>query len=354
MRRYNTLFEIDLLHDYYKKGYGKDLTIMPTEECSNYLRNNKIVFRTTLKGFKVSYPSVDDKGTPLIKLSDNKFMFAFGLKNPSEFLSITDLNIGGNKLANGNIIQFNNDPLNAQSVIPSVLHLLKPNEFTYTFPYKAEDLEIDVATLEILDFDDTNDQLLIFSDIEPDELGFYSQKLKLPVKNNKKYIFRISDTNHSSEDLVVYIDNELNKKNVFGLIEINYNSNTLDKYQLQFTRKKSYWKYIIVNKNALIDFSSEKLELSDTTIDTVSPYEVYDFSSQLQPDDEVSINGNETAVFKSEELIPYYEVPKLNIQLKKVSGPPHPTEVKLYSHLPNPKISGIVNKDNEAEIYVFI
>ncbi|NOQ27985.1 MAG: hypothetical protein GQ564_21695 [Bacteroidales bacterium] len=354
MRTYKTLFEIDILHDYYKKGYGKDLIIIPTKECSDYIRNNKLVYRTTVKGFKVSYISVDDIGTPLINLSDKKFMFNFRLKDPSEFLSITDLDIGGNKLANGNIIQFKNDPLNVQSILPSVIHLLKPNEFTYTFPYKAVDPENDLATLEVLDFDNVNNQVLIFSDIEPDNLGYYTQKLKLPVRNGKKYILRISDTNNSSEDFVLYVDNELNKKNVFGLIEINYSSSALVNYQLQFNRKAAYWKYIIVNKNALIDFSSEQLELIDSTVDTVNPYDVYNFSNQLQPDDEININGYETAVFISETLIPYYEVPKLNIQLKKVSNPPHPTEIKLYSHLPNPKISGIVNNDNEAEIYVFI
>lgn len=354
MRTYKTLFEIDILHDYYKKTYGNDLIIIPTKECSDYIRNNKLVFRTTLKGFKVSYISVDDIGTPLITLSDKKFMFTFRLKNSSEFLSITDLNIGGNKLANGNVIQFKNDPIDAQSIIPSILHLLKPNEFTFTFPYKAEDLENDIATLEVLDFDNVNNQVLIFSDIEPDKLGYYSQKLKLPVKDGKKYILRISDSNHSNEDLILYTDNELNKQNIFGLIEINYSSSALDKYQLQFNRKKSYWKYIIVNKNALIDFSSEQLELIDSTVEIASPYEVYNFSNQLQPDDEINIDGCETAVFTSEKLIPCYEVPKLNIQLKKVSNPPHPTEIKLYSHLPNPKISGIVNDDNEAEIYVFI
>lgn len=354
MRAYKTLFEIDILHDYYIKGYGKDLTIVPTKECSDYIRNNKLVFRTTVKGFKVSYISVDEIGTPLITLSDKKFMFTFQLKNPEEFLGITDLDIGGNKLARGNIIQFKNDPIATQSIMPSVIQMLKPSEFTYTFPYKAVDLENDLATLEVLDFATASTQLFIYSDIKPDKLGNYLQKLELPLRNGEKYILRISDSNHSSEDLIVYVDNELNKKSVFGLIEINYSSSALEKYQLQFTRKTSYWKYIIVNKNALIDFSSEQLELIDSTVDTVSPYDVYIFNNQLQPDDELNINGFETAVFTSQELIPYYEVPKLNIQLKKVSGPPHPTEIKLYSHLPNPKISGIVNSDNEAEIYVFI
>ena len=106
MRAYKTLFEIDILHDYYIKGYGKDLIIVPTKECSDYIRNNKLVFRTTVKGFKVSYISVDEIGTPLITLSDKKFMFTFQLKNPEEFLGITDLDIGGNKLDRGNIIQF--------------------------------------------------------------------------------------------------------------------------------------------------------------------------------------------------------------------------------------------------------
>jgi hypothetical protein len=319
-----------------------------------YLVNNKMIFRKTNTGFKVAYTAIDDSGAPLITLGDYVFRFVCLLKNTREFYYRTKLVFGSASLGSGNVVCFSNKTVTSETLSSSIIHLVRPNEFSFTFPFQAVDKSGDTASLQILDFDNTSVIIDSFPVIKPDTFGYYNQKIELSPVNNTKYIFRIADSTHSSEDLVVYIDNNLYKQSFFGLVEINYNEDTLAKYKISLSRKESYWKFIIVNKNNLIDFTSEQLEVDDKTSSAEAPYSINNFTNTIQPDTTIKINGFETAVFKSDDLIPCYELPKLNLQLKRVAGAPHPHDIELITHLPNPGISGKVNEDNESEIYVFI
>lgn len=354
MRSYKTLFEVEVLHNYYKSGYSEDFEIYPVDDCMRYLVNNKMIFRKTNTGFKIAYMAIDDSGTPLITLGDYKFRFICLLKNTREFYYRTKLVFGSTSLGSGNVVCFSNKTVTSETFSSSIIHLVRPNEFTFIFPFLATDKSSDTASLEILDFDNTSNIIDSFSAIKPDTFGYYNQKIELPAVNNTRYIFRVSDSNHSSEDIVVQINNTLYRRNFFGLIEISYEEDTLAKYKLSLSRKESYWKFFIVNKNNLIDFTSEQLEINDITSSVEAPYSINNFTNTVQPDTDISINGFETAVFTSEDPIPCYESPKLNLQLKRVAGAPHPHDIELITHLPNPGISGKVNEDNESEIYVFI
>jgi hypothetical protein len=354
MRRFKKLFEVEVLHNFYKNGYCKDIDIYPTQECLQYLTNNKMVFRLTNSGFKVLYAATDTAGTPLIELNDNTFRFVCKLKNPQRFYYMTKMEFDSSVLEAGNNVCFTNSNVTTEALTESIIHRVVSNEFIYDFPFQATDVLLDEASLEILDFDDTSIVIESYSGIKPDELGNYKQKLEFKGIELKRYVFRVSDTNNPSQDIIIQVDNNLARENIFGLIEINYEENSLEKYTAQLLRKESYWKYIIVNKNNLIDFSSEELELNDTSGSASSPYDIYTFTNTVQPDADVSIEGCETAVFTSDALIPCYEVPKLNLQLKRVSGPPDTIDIELKSHLPNPVVHGKVNEDNESEIYVFI
>jgi len=67
---------------------------------------------------------------------------------------------------------------------------------------------------------------------------------------------------------------------------------------------------------------------------------------------DVLVNNMETLVFNSEQEIPFYEKPKLNIELQQTSN-----NEKVIANLPNPSPSGLrksfAGKD-ESEVYVFI
>ncbi|MBN2486392.1 MAG: hypothetical protein JXB34_10505 [Bacteroidales bacterium] len=64
------------------------------------------------------------------------------------------------------------------------------------------------------------------------------------------------------------------------------------------------------------------------------------------------VNELPSLVFRSEENIPFYELPKSNIQLRKASN-----NQTIAPHLPNPSLSTIRKAETgvpEAEVYVFI
>ena len=67
---------------------------------------------------------------------------------------------------------------------------------------------------------------------------------------------------------------------------------------------------------------------------------------------DVLINDLETLVFHSEQAIPFFEQPKLNIELQQASN-----NQKIVANLPNPSHGGIKKKfadQIESEVYVFI
>jgi hypothetical protein len=140
-------------------------------------------------------------------------------------------------------------------------------------------------------------------------------------------------------------------------VDITYDSTTnllyadTEEYELQFSRKETIWKYFIVNKNKKIQFSIENLSISDLG----SPdYGSTNFTREgAEPHDTVQINGLDTVIFKSDDPIPFYEIPKTSIQLEKDPG-----NTVLIANLPNPSHRGVAKDQGggsvESEIYVFI
>ena len=122
-------------------------------------------------------------------------------------------------------------------------------------------------------------------------------------------------------------------------------------------RQESFWKYFIVNKSGSIDLDAFSLTIENTSDENSSPYEnKYEFLKGQEPDPNIQINGYETIVFISKNKIPFYEDPLLSIELlkKDKTGGPAAEGISLIKHLPNPKQNGIINKNSESEIYVFL
>ena len=350
MVAFKNLFEVSTSHSYYKHGTTTDIIFAPTSPCARLIRNRKLLFKTNEGGFKIIYRSVDEKGTPLITLDNITFTFAIYLNNTSAFLSFTGLDTNENKYSAGKIVYFKNDPAANNQMSYDLLDLLKPNIFTYRFPFTANDPENDEASFEIED--SVGDTLLSSNLNKPNERGEYYFRIDLSKKPNGKYYFKTSDNSHSLTTETIYIDNELARQKLFGLIEIEYNENSLSKYTLKFERNIAKWAYYLVNESgiSLDDFNFEVLDESGD--DGSNVYQSYTFQGNQTPDPVNSVNGYETLVFVSNDKIPFYEVPKLNLKLKKVEvGSP---DVVLIKNLPNPDLNTIINKDDESEILVYI
>lgn len=353
---YYKLFNINALHSYYKDGICKNLSIVPTADCLKKIKNCKLLFRQTGNGFKIAYKAVDDLGTPLIDASGLLFTFVITLKDANELLNITNLNVDTQVFTSRKVLHFANNPVEVKTLTHKFIDYLKPQIFNYQLPFKAINLTSDIASLEVLAMNGTT-ILGPFTPISPDNDGCYYKKINLTGYPSGKYTFRVSDTNNTPRDELIYIDNELSKQTVFGLLEIEYHANTLDEYEISLIRQESFWKYLIVNKSGSIDLESYNLFVKDTGNENPYPYlKRYKFTKGQEPDPVVRVNGYDTIVFTSKVKIPFYEEPLSSIELVKTdkAGGSAAEGITLIKHLPNPKIAGVINKKSESEIYVFI
>lgn len=351
---YYKLFNINALHSYYKDGICKNLTIVPTADCLKKIKNCKLLFKQTGNGFKIAYKAVDDLGTPLIDASGLLFTFVITLKDANELLNITDLSVNAQEFTSRKVLHFANNPVEAKTITHKFIDHLKPHVFNYQFPFKADNTTSDIASLEVLDIAGVT-ILGPFTSIHSDKDLFYYKKIDLSKYPSGKYTFRVSDTNNTSRDELIYIDNELSKQTIFGVLEIEYHANTLDEYDISLIRQESFWKYLIVNKSGSVDLDSFSLNVKNTATDNPSPYdENYEFLKGEEPDPSIRVNGFDTVVFTSEAKIPFYEEPLVSIELVKTDKGTTEEGITLIKHLPNPKRAGIINQNSESEIYVFI
>ncbi len=351
MATFKNLFEVIVSHSYFKNKNTSDLTIVPTSLCAQLIKGRKLIFKTSQEGFKILYKSVDNEGTPLIALDEITFTFAIYLNNTSEFLSFTRLNTSEKEYSAGKIVYFKNDPVDKKKLDFDLLDFVKPDILTYRFPFIADDPQNDEASFEIEDRKGAT--VVSSSQVKPNESGEYNLRIDLSEEPVGKYYFKSSDNAHDLTIETIYIDNELARQKLFGFIEIEYNEDSRSKYILKFKRNISKWAYYLVNKSG-ISFDDYNLEiLDDSGDDGTGIYQTYTFTGNQAPDPDDSINGYETLSFVSNKKIPFYEIPKLNLKLKKVevSGP---AEIVLIKNLPNPDLNTIINKDDESEILVYI
>jgi hypothetical protein len=351
MAVFKTLFEINLKHDYFPDLKLKDLVILPTEETARIIKNRKLMFRNIESGFKVSFRAYND--APLVSVNDVTFNFLLFVKNPAEFYNYSNLRTSGKLPASNSVLFFRNDPVNKKKLAYSILDGIKPHIFDYTFPFQAEDPANDEADFEIEDHHGHN--IITVEDIACDNLGIYRYRIDLSGQPSGRYTFKSSDENHDVVSQEIYIDNALYKQRPSGLIQIKYEENTRADYSLKFKRSTSKWLYRVVNKSG-ISLDDYDLQILDESGDDGSEtYSSYLFNGSQSPDEDNNINGYEVLVFVSNKKIPFYEIPKVGLKLKKVDVTvlPHAAEV-MIKNMPNPDLGGILNDKKQSEIMVFI
>ncbi|MEM9326148.1 MAG: hypothetical protein AAGA85_10850 [Bacteroidota bacterium] len=367
---YKRFFNISVLHDYYSNGLSLDLTLTPTEETQQLLKNNKLLFRQNEAGINLLYRSLDEAGTPQIELGDLDLVFKIQTTNRPEFLIISDLDqkapFPAKTYTEGQLIYFENTPANASTSVSSpeeLTHQLidgrKPSEFTYIFELDPVPVPNNVL-LRITDpkGSTTTVEVNESTEIRPDANDIY----RVPVSLNKRlkgiYTFVVRDgadtTDLRTEQL--YVDDDLVAEPLLGMLRIKYDEITAhhygnaEYYALKFIRKETFWKFLVANKSQKIDLSVSDLDIEDTSLDSGDPYNVYTFTKGAEPDPTVRINGLDTVVFTSNVRIPFFQRPKLQLTLKQ-SRPPD-VEITLIENLPNPSLRAV--HDDQAEIYVFV
>lgn len=297
-------------------------------------------------GFALYFKALDAAGTPYISLENARFTYSLELKGSPSFGNYTLLDAGAKKYKAGHILYFTNNPVNTEVINHSLIDALKPALFTYTFPFKAAAPGTDTGLLAVSDAGG-NPVPISAGPIQPDKAGVYTVSADFRSLPKGLYTFNVSDNTHAAENYKIYIDSGLAGKSVLGILDINYSPGMRSAYALNFKRRETHWKYVIVNKSRKLDLSSVTLSVTDESDDTGNPYGKYVFKKQPG---QQSFNGMEAVFFRSETVIPWFEVPKLKLELSK-NPDPNPAIIK---NLPNPSAAGAAGAGNDSEIYVFV
>lgn len=371
---YTRLGEVALRHDFYKDGLAKDINLWPTEETALLMRNDKILVRRTPGGIVLLYRAEEDEVTPLTPLTLPKsFFFFFKPENPSSFLQITDLDDGSEVFQAGKVPFFQNTPANASADGDN------PEELGYQLldgirsKVFSLDLKLNPTPSSILikirnaagetispGKDQAGNPLPDGFEVGPDDNGLFRFTFDLNGKKEGVYSFVLRNT-ADTEDLWSknYWLGESRLNQPLGILELRFQAapnhlyGAKEYYQLSFNRKESLWTYYVVNGNNKVDLISSELQIQDQGNEGSVPYGSYTFNRiGASPNADIKINNLDTVVFRSQGKIPYFEIPKLNFQLRKTPG-----NQVLISNLPNPSRSAPTKESGgeaNSEIYVYI
>ncbi|BAY79997.1 hypothetical protein NIES25_64850 (plasmid) [Nostoc linckia NIES-25] len=101
---YKQLFELRIIHEYYRDKRCPDFSIEPTSQCHKILSGHRLIVKNQVNGIVIIAP-VDSESKPWIELAENlQFNFILKLKN-KEFIDFTEVDW---KPINDVIYQFNN------------------------------------------------------------------------------------------------------------------------------------------------------------------------------------------------------------------------------------------------------
>ncbi|PZX49883.1 hypothetical protein [Algoriphagus chordae] len=371
---YTRLGEVALRHDFYRDGLAKDILLMPTQETAHLMKNGKILFRETPGGIVLLYRAEEDELTPLTPLAlPQSFFFFFKPENAASFLQITDLDTGSEEFQAGKVPFFQNSPAaastdseNPEELSYQLLDGLRPKTFSLELSLNpipsSVRIKVRNAPGEVVSpgKDSAGTPLPDGYEVNPDDHGKFKFIFNFNGKKEGVYTFTLRNT-ADTEDLwsKKYWLGETQTDQPFGIVELRYEAapnhlyGNKEYYQLSFNRKESLWTYYVVNGNNKVDLISSQLQIQDQGNEGTVPYGSYAFD-QIgdSPNADIKINNLETVIFQSQVKIPYFEVPKLNFQLRKT-----PENQVLIPNLPNPSRSAPTKQSGgevNSEIYVFI
>ena len=364
---YKTLFEIEFLHNFFSNGVIPYMAIKPTEETKALMKNLKMIFKSNGGVDQVLYRTIPGSSDPFVE-EDQKVDFVFTIhpKYISEFQNITNLNQGSPSKAygSGKIPFFKNDggaasddPATPEEIRHTLLDGIQPKVFNYS--YRLDPIPASKDTILRVTSPDGSIEMITYNmtnEISPDASGLYTMPIDYGHKPNGQYKFNVRNKGDNTDLLTefIYLDNELKTQDTQGIIQISYDPSdgnlygNPEYYGITFIRKQSKWIYYIANKNGNLDLVSSDLSIvddSDDTADMSNPYDTYSFNKGVEPDPDISVNGYETVVFTSIEDIPFYERPKLRLNLKV-------DDDVVIENLPNPPLAGVSGAF--SEIFVFL
>lgn len=372
---YTRLGEVEFRHEYFKNGRNSDLTVVPSEETNRFLKNGSILVRQIPGRLILLYRTEADETTALQPLKTPiSFHFSLIASNPSFFYQITNLDTLSKKFESGNVPFFTNNPSNSsanenspETLDFSLLDGSKSSLFSLSLNLQTSPSSVRIKVRNQYDevissgnypngsplpdgfeyFPDDSGLFRIFFNLSPQPEGVYTFSLRNAADDTDLWVKKY------------WIGGFTSIRPSIGILQLNYVSSpanlygTTEYYRLRFTALKSIWTYFIINGSNQVDFVSTDLEIEDGETLPVVPYEIYLFD-QIgdSPNADILISNKQTVVFQSQQEIPFYQQPKLQLKLKKTG-----IDQPILSNLPNPSPGQLLKKNGDtynSEIYVYI
>ncbi len=379
--KYEILFELRLLHEYFTDGKPVEIHIRPSDSTRRRLQDYGLLFRESANGFVVLYEKdTHTAGEPPLKpiTAEELFLFEIYCEDPW-FVNYTDLPLG-HKLPD--TLYFNNLTEN----ISSGLKLL--NKDNYVGENDVVQLSSSIYNLRKVILSPT----ALVEITDPDGIAVFSDTLEARDENGSlvlQHQFNFDEFGQGRFDVKVdgslhaalYVAPELSGKRLAGLLEIHRSaavpasyafadgsgnvSHPPVVYQLRFGRRRSTWKYYVIlnefetNPGISIDYQAPG--------SGEDPYPAaVNFAPGIPEQSLVDTYGSgKVLLFEADTEIPLYETPKKNIRLNKPEDPDDLEEIEdpdnveiLRKHLPNAPVGALKpSTDNSkvySEIYVFI
>lgn len=325
--KYKLLFEVEILHDFYRIGKSPDFQLFPSLICRQQLRAFGLHYLPTSTGGQV-YAQVNTDGKLVHSLIHGMvFTFLMTLQNP-RFGNFSDINLLKPKHQH---YYFNNltenlssegapllvANLNTKKVSNADLWNFVRGSFSYTHESSASSQQSDLL------FTDSG---LEFHQVLNNHNNVFNFSYDLRAMGIGRATFGIDGTER--EKLYVLPDDEL--ADFFGVVEIHYKNDLPPSYQFQadlatpvfksykipFTNRATRWRYII----------NKRFNKTLTGV-TISPANGNAIAFSVMPNPPA-----DQIVVASNEPVPLREDPVAGLQLRDQS------DKVLIPNLPNPSL----------------
>jgi hypothetical protein len=376
--QFNSLFDVEILHNYYQSGHVQNLDIIPSVTCQRLLTNFGLLFKKTSKGFTVLYEIIDESNGdshPLKPITENvRFTFLLQSRNPY-LVNFSDLPLQtpANHLFYLN--NMNNNPQNSK--------LLLSAKTSSEFVSSEDNLEFEPLIFHYQAASSSTSVNVKINDqwsntVTSETVAIVEGKLNFEVDLRRHGPGKFSLWVDDVEKKTFYASDELVGKNVFGLIDIFRDDRVPEDYQFTdpdnnhdvlaktFTAKidnrRTFWKYYVVLKyrtdidpeDLSIEFLPQTENDNDNEDDTDSGNGDFTTPFERKPPIERS-DGLMAIPFISQAVLPLQENPIKKIQLKKTSS--ISSGIFSIKNLTNPSVATIIKSDADqflSEIFIYV
>ena len=377
MARYQEFIKLAINHSYYSSGVSDDLLFYPTADTKKTLKRQRILYKAHDYGFRFLAETTEANKTTIKIDKALDCYFGIGYFDSEKFLGITDLNESApstQTFTNGCRIFLYNET-GSDDLKYKVIHAVYQEAFSFQFSAAETVTEIKITiknengTAVVADFDSNGNEVagpyIVSSGVESP--GKFNKFFNF--KNAGKGFYTIEVKNNATNSVLntyqVIVHNELSRSTVSGVLRIHIpavaTTFSTKNLTINFNRASTKWKYYLSVKSGL-DLDDIDLVITDKSGDSGSVYNTYTFNGnpasggggQADPDIANSIGGYDTLVFESIQKIPFYEIPKKQLELKRIEdGQPTATAGNvIFPNLPNPKPK---NREGEtSKIYLNI